>query len=97
MPDEARADTVIRLTAEQLKDIKHSFQVTRTGHKLLSDLFMELTEKMAHAETEVWDQLFALSDFTEETHTAELSYITSEVVFTQRKESVGKQGGAGRS
>ena len=97
MPDESRADTVIRLTAEQLKDIKHSFQSARTGHKLLADLFIELNERLSQTETEVWDQLFALSDFTEETHTAEFSYITSEVVFTQRKESVGKQGGAGRS
>ena len=83
MPEEKR----VSLTAEQLKDIKHTFHAARTGHKLLADLFMELTNKIAETETEVWDQLYELSDVTEDTHRAQIRYLTSEVVFTPRKES----------
>ncbi|HUS38031.1 MAG TPA: hypothetical protein VMX74_01190 [Pirellulales bacterium] len=82
MPEEKR----VKLTAEQMKDIKKAFHSSRIGHKLMTDLIVELTAKLAEAETELWDQVYELGGLTDNTHCAQIRYLTSEVVFTPRKE-----------
>jgi predicted component of type VI protein secretion system len=76
------SERAVKLTHEQVKEIRHSSRVRNAKSKLLWELFEQLAEGVAESDLEFWEQVHQVCGTEDGKHHLKINWITGEVLVT---------------